>query len=69
MIFEIILILRFFFRIWGFRRIGNIIFGGVLFLRKSVADARIGQTFIHLVSDCCRVDGKGSNSIEEFAGP
>ena len=60
----------FFFRIWGFRGIGNIFFwGGVLLLRKSVADARIGQTFIQLVWDCWWVDGKESNSIEEFAGP
>ena len=44
-------------------------FSGLLFLRNSVADARIGQTFIQLVSDCCWVDGKESNSIEEFAGP
>ena len=31
MIFEIILILKFFFRIWGFRRIGNIFLGGFCF--------------------------------------
>ena len=45
LIFAIILILNFFFRIWGFRGIGNI-FLGVLFLRKSWADVRVGQTFI-----------------------
>ena len=51
MIFEIILILKFFFRIWGFRGIGNIFFGGSVF-EEIVADVRIGQTFIQLVSDC-----------------
>ena len=48
---------KFFFRIWGFRGIGNI-WGGILFLRESVTDARIGQTFIQLDKDCCWVDGK-----------
>ncbi len=35
MLFEIILILKIFFRIWGFRGIGNFFFFGFLFLRKS----------------------------------
>ena len=49
-IFAIILILKFFFfRIWGFHGIGNnVFFGGVCF-EESVADARIGDTFIQLV--------------------
>ena len=64
MIFEIILILKFFFRIWGFRGIGNI-FWGFLFLRKSWADVRVGQTFIQ--GDLQIV--VESNSIEEFADP
>ena len=56
-----------FFRIWGFRGIG--IGGGGFCFEESVADVRIGQTFIQLVSDCWWVDGKESNSIKEFTGP
>ena len=56
-----------FFRIWGFSWNRKYL-GGFCF-EESVADARIGQTFILLVSDCCSVDGKENNSIEEFGGP
>ena len=58
----------FFFLIWSFRGIGNILGGGSVF-EEIVADVRIGQTFIQLVSDCWWVDGKESNSIEEFVDP
>ena len=64
---------KFFFRIWGFRGIGNIFFFFFFFFgfcfEESVADVKVRQTFIQLVSDCWWVDGKESNSIEEFAGP
>ena len=67
LIFVIILILKFFFRIWGFRGIGNIL-GGFLFW--GIGGWRENKTDIHPIgADCCRVDGKGSNSIEEFASP
>ena len=64
LIFVIILILKIFFRIWGFCGIGNIFFG-VLFLRKSWADVRVEQTFIQ--GDLQIV--VESNSIKEFANP
>ena len=60
-IFEIILILKFFFRIWGFRGIGN--FGGGFCFEESVADVRVGQTFIQVDLQIV----VESNSIEEFA--
>ena len=67
-IFEIILILNFFFRIWGFRGIWNIFLGGVLFW--GIGGWRENRTDIHPIgADCCRVDVKGSKSIEEFVGP
>ena len=63
LIFVIILILKtFFFRIWGFRGIGNI-FGGSFCFEESVADVRIGQTFIQMDLQIV----VESNSIEEFA--
>ena len=65
MIFEIILILKFFFRIWGFRGIGNFFFFSFLFLRKSWAGVRVGQTFIQVDLQIV----VESNSIKEFARP
>ena len=44
--FVIILILKLFFRIWGFRAIGNFFLG--FCFDESVADVRVGQTFIHV---------------------
>ncbi len=38
----------FFFRIWGFRGIGNFFWGGSVF-EESWADARMGQTFIQWI--------------------
>ena len=66
--FVIILILIFFFYNLGFSWNRKYFFLGGVCFEKSVADTRIGQTFIQLVSDCWWVDGKESNSIEEFVG-
>ena len=53
MIFEIILILKFFFRIWGFRRIGNIFGWGSVF--EEIVGWRESRTDIHsrIFTDCC----------------
>ena len=58
----------FFLEFGGFRGIGNI-FGGVLFWW--IGGWCESRTDIHpsAFTDCCWVDGKESNSIEEFTGP
>ena len=70
LIIVIILIRIFFVEFGGFRGIGNI-FGGGGFLFWRIGGWRESRTDIHLCvfTDCCWVDSKQSNSIEEFAGP